>query len=151
MSKTVYTLSVQRTVRGDFVTYLTTVDDSIEYGNLTPDEYAIAKIIRYVYENHHGWPKDFHFTNETLGVTAYPGMFGYLGGPTEVPVVSYKSENTADAKRYNRLQDQLIDSIKYRIYRRKKLLHKIINEWNVPTSDVILRHGIDKYEENQLC
>ena len=147
MSKDVYTLFVQRTVRGDFVTYLTTVDDSIQLcGGLTPSEYAIAKIIRYVYEKHHGWPKDFHFRNETYDIIASPGRFGNLGGPTEVPQASYVGKKEKDT-----FEDKLIASIKYRIDMRKELLHKIINEWNIPTSDVIVRHGIDQYEERQLC
>ncbi len=104
-----------------------------------------------MYEKHHGWPKDFHFTNETSGVTASPGIFGNLGGPTEVPSASYNSGKTDSDKAYNRFQDKLIDNIKYRIDMRKKLLHKIINEWNIPTSDVIVHHGIDQYEERQLC
>jgi len=103
-----------------------------------------------------------------------PGIFGGIGGPTEVPSPEYMTIEKATEEynhfvklygedyipynspeqimnEHNCLEDQLIKSIKYRKDTRKNLLNKIINIWNVPTDGVCVRHRIDKFDENSLC
>lgn len=127
-----------------FVVYHISINDNdklVATGTLTPDELAMAKVIKYVYEKHGGYIKDFTLYNESGGMGC-PGMFGGVGGPKEVPSPEYK---------YNRLEDRLIESIKYRKDRRKQLLNKIMNVWNISSDGVVHRYGIDQYDENSLC
>lgn len=158
-----------------FVVYQVNINDKDKLlETLTPDEIAMAKIIRYIYEKHSGYPLNFTLYNESNGAMGCPGIFGGIGGPTEVPSPEYMTIEKATeeynhfVKLYNEdyipyyspeqimnehncLEDQLIKSIKYRKDTRKNLLNKIINIWNVPTDGVRVRHGIDKFDENSLC
>lgn len=150
-------------------------DKLVVTGILTPDELAMAKIIKYIYEKHGGYPKNFTLYNESAGGNmGCPGMFGGVGGPKEVPSPEYMTIEEATGTResllntgfwdenevepakqtmdeYNRLEDQLIESIKHRKDRRKQLLNKIMNVWNISSDGVVHRYGIDQYDENSLC
>ena len=142
--------------------------------NLTPDEIATAKIIRYIYEKHGGWPKDFTLFDETMGNMGCPGIFSGLGGPKEVPSPNYMNIEEATERRnsllntgfydenslespertmnkFNHFEDQLIENIKRKKDTRRELLNKIMNKWNISSDGVIVHHGIDKFHENSLC
>lgn len=157
-----------------FTVYKVIVNNRNNKLELTPDEIAMAKIIRYIYEKHGGWVKDFTLYNEATGGMGNPGMFANLGGPKEVPSPDYMSIEEATAKHhlflnggfydkdkvpspeqimneFNRLEDRLIKSIKLRKDKRRELLNKIINTWNISIDGVTVHHGIDKFDENSLC
>jgi len=159
-----------------FAVYHVTVDDEHDklLETLTPDEIAMAKIIRYIYEKHGGYPLDFTLYNESNGTMACPGIFGGIGGPTEVPSPKYMTIEKATEKynyfvelydenyvpysspeqimnEHNSFEDQQIESIKRRKDTRKDLLNKIVNKWSVPFDDVILRYGKDEFDKYSLC
>lgn len=157
-----------------FVVYQVDIDNKDKLTDvLSPNEIAMAKVIRYVYDHHGGYLKDFTIYDESTGNISSPGMFGGVGGPKEVPSPEYMTIEKATEEynhfvnlynedtpysspeqimdEHNCLEDNLIKSIKRRINTRRNLLNKIINTWNVPTDGVIVRHGIDKFDENSLC
>lgn len=161
----------------NFAIYKVVIDDKnklVETGTLTPDEFAMAKIIRYIFETHGGWPLDFTLFNDSTGAMGCPGIFYNLGGPKEVPSPNYMNiERATEEYNYfaevynepyipysspeqlmnahNHLEDQLIENIKYKKDKRRELLNKIINTWNISTDGVFVHNGIDKIHENCLC
>lgn len=161
-----------------FVKYQVDINDNdklVSTGTLTPDELAMAKIIKYIYEKHGGWPKDFTLYNETNGGNmGCPGIFGNISGPKEIPSPNYINiERATEQYNYfanlydeqyipysspenlmyahNHLEDQLIEDIKRRKDKRRELLNKVMGVWNISSDGVVHRCGIDQYDENSLC
>lgn len=159
-----------------FAVYHVTVDDEHDklLETLTPDEIAMAKIIRCIYEKHGGYPLNFTLYDESTGNMGCPGIFGGIGGPTEVPSPEYMTIEKATEEynyfaelynedympysspeqimnKHNHLEDQLIENIKRKKDTRRDLLNKIVNKWNVPFNDVFLRYGKDEFDKYSLC